>query len=939
MRHHGADERTSGRAETRATDGRGGLPDITRRRALEVGAVAVGSLAIEAAGARADAPSPGSHGLRSEVSFDQDWLFFRGDASGADASSFDDSAWRKLDLPHDWSIEDLPYATSADGGATADGSAFDYTTGPTTSGPNPPGTPEVIGPFDHQNSAGGSSTGYTVGGVGWYRKHFVTPPGHDRHVELRFDGVYQNADVWLNGVHLGFHPYGYTSFAFDLTPNLTSGVNVIAVRVNNSGQTSRWYSGSGIYQHTWLTVTAPVRIPLWGVYVTTPVVDKRHSVAHVEVEATNLGTVTGAATVRVSVLDENRRTVDVGHTPAQALTPGATTTYGVDLSVNHAALWSPDSPTLYQAQAELLVDGRAVDSVTVTFGIRSLEWDENGFLLNGKPVKVRGACTHSSHGPLGTMMLGRSEEREIEVLQAAGFNALRTAHNPVAPAKLDACDRRGMVVWNEFSDVWDRAKKTDDYHLYFPDWWERDLTSLVRRDRNHPSVVIWSLGNEITDTTGGSRGQQLYDLVHALDPSRPVTQAAGPFATLTDPLYQYVDVSDFHYDNPPRGTAPPATAASLHAAFPNKAVTKSESWPATIYDDWQLTQNNAWFVGAWVWAAWDYLGEAGTGAPIYAPPNTTNLPVFGSAVYPWFQDFQGDIDLIGQRKPQNYWRSVVYGLSPIEMMVERPAPAGTQQYAHNWSYYDELPSWTWDVPDGQVMTLHVYTTGDTVSVQLNGQAIATNTVAASDKRVSTFNIPYAPGELTAVASLNGREIGRRTLTTTGRPAALRLSSDVDILSTGRDDLAHVLVEVLDGKGQRVPDAVLDVSFAVGGTGELVGVGNGNPHNIDSFKRSGRYTWHGQALAIIRPAKTPGRVTLTASAPGLRTATLSLAVRPASDHHVRHSETAIRRRQRRHYGTFALASIPAPLLIVGAVLRRRLAKQDWQADHATNTQDP
>ena len=448
--------------------------------------------------------------------------------------------------------------------------------------------------------------------------------------------------------------------------------------------------------------------------------------------------------------------------------------------------------------------------------------------------------------------------------------------------------------------------------------------------------MIWSLGNEITDTTGGSRGQQLYNLVHALDPSRPVTQAAGPFATLTDPLYQYVDVSDFHYDNPPRGTAPPATAASLHAAFPNKAVTKSESWPATIYDDWQLTQNNAWFVGAWVWAAWDYLGEAGTGAPIYAPPNTTNLPVFGSAVYPWFQDFQGDIDLIGQRKPQNYWRSVVYGLSPIEMMVERPAPAGTQQYAHNWSYYDELPSWTWDVPDGQVMTVHVYTTGDKVSVQLNGQTIATNTVATSDKQVSTFNIPYTQGKLTAVASLNGREIGRRTLTTTGRPAALRLSSDVDILSTGRDDLAHVLVEVLDSRDSACPTPVLDVFFAVRWHRRR-SASAAAIRTTSTASNDPAVTPH--AGAGHHPTRKDPAVTLTATAPGLRTSTLSLAVRPASDHHVRRSETAIRRRQRRHYGTFALASIPAPLLIVGAVLRRRLAKQDWQADHATNTQDP
>ena len=409
------------------------------------------------------------------------------------------------------------------------------------------------------------------------------------------------------------------------------------------------------------------------------------------------------------------------------------------------------------------------------------------------------------------------------------------------------------------------------------------------RDRNHPSVVIWSLGNEITDTTGGTRGKQMIDLVHALDPSRPVTQGAGPFATLADPLYQYIDVVDYHYDNPPRGTGTPATAASLHAAFPDKAVTKSESWPETIFDDWKLTEENPWFVGAWVWTGMDYLGESGSGAPIFAA-DASSLPVFGNGNYPWFAATPGDLDLIGQRKPQNHWRAVVYGLSPLELMVERPAPAGTQQFLHLWAYYDELESWTWDVPAGQAMKVRVYAAGDSVTLLLNGREVATNTLTDADKRTTTFTVPYAPGELAAVARRNGRVIARRALTTTGAPAAIRLTSDTRALTTSRDDLAHVLVEIVDNRGRRVPDAVAQVAFAVAGAGELAAAGSGNPQNVDSFRRPRHHTWHGQALAILRPADSPGRLKLVATAPGLRSAQLTLPVESCARHrHDRHED--------------------------------------------------
>jgi beta-galactosidase len=711
-------------------------------------------------------------------------------------------------------------------------------------------------------------------------------------VELRFDGVYQNADIWLNGTHLGFHPYGYTSFAFDLTPHLNrAGPNVLAVRVDNSGRNSRWYSGSGIYRHTWLTVTGPVRIPLWGVWVTTPVVAEQRSTAHVEVSVANLGAQPSSARVRVTVLSPHGHVVATREAPAQDVAAGGTAVCSVDVPIDRAALWSPDSPSLYTARADVLVRGRVVDTVGTTFGIRSLVWNgEVGFLLNGTPVKVDGGCIHSDHGPLGMVALDRSEERKIEILKAAGFNAIRTAHNPPTPSQLDACDRLGMLVMDEAFDVWDTGKNPQDYSLHFAEWWERDLTSLLLRDRNHPSVVIWSLGNEITDNTGGQRGAQLAALVRSLDRTRPITLGGGSTFSPADPSWQYVDVGDVHYN------ANGKTYGPMHAAHPERAMTQSESFPATIFQDVAFVQANTWAVGNWVWAAWDYLGESGIGKTPIPPVGTGAtfgdqdvMPGWNIArtlhhswggfgyPYPYFQANCGDLDLIGQRKPQNHWRAAVTGRSPVELLVERPAPPGLEQVAPWWGYYDELTSWTWDVEPGHPMIVHAYTPGDSVRLLLNGTELPTGP-AVPERGMATLTVPYAAGELTAVASRNGTEIGRTTLRTVGAPAALRLRSDVDDLSTSRDDLAHVLVEVIDRHGHVVPDAVLGVTFEISGAGGLAAVGNGNPHNVDSFTQPHRFTWHGKALAILRPAKQPGRLTLTARAPGVRPAALTLKVR-------------------------------------------------------------
>jgi beta-galactosidase len=839
------------------------ITGISRRRALQLAAGAVVVAKVPGAG-----PAP-----RQELSFDEDWLFRRGEVDGGEQPGLDDDRWRRLDLPHDWGIEDLPYAISDDGAVTAGASVLTTQVPPTE-----PAPPPVIGPFDPANSAGGGSTGYTVGGIGWYRKHFWAGPGHDpgNRAELRFDGVQQNADVWLNGVHLGFHPFGYTAFAYDLAPHLhRGGANVLAVRVDNSGQTSRWYPGSGIYRHTWLTVTGATRIAPWGIDVTTPLVSERRATVRVEVA------VDGPTPdlVRVTLRDPWNQPVAQGEAP-----PGTSLEFPVD----RPARWAPDHPHLYTAHAEIPMNRATVDATSTTFGIRELTWNDGRLRLNGRPVQVVGGCVHHDNGPMGAVALGRSEERRVELLKAAGFTAIRTAHNPPSTALLDACDRLGMLVMDEFADVWDTGKTPQDYSAYFADWWERDLTSMIRRDRNHPSVVIWSLGNEITDNTHGVRGAQMATLLRSLDTSRPITLGGGSTFTADDPSWSYVDIGDVHYNANGKGYA------QMHAAHPDKPMTHSEGFPATIYQDAVFVEQNPWAVGTWIWAAMDYLGESGIGKTLMAPAGTNAtigdqdvLPGWSVArllhhgwggfgyPYPYFEGNCGDLDLIGQRKPQNHWRAAVTGGSPVELLVERPVQPGTEQVAVWWGYYDELESWTWDVPADHPMVVRVYTPGDHVRLLRNGEPV---TEGVPERRAVALTVPYRPGELTAIASRDGREIGRRTLRTAGPAAAIKLVPEVGKLTTSRDDLAHILVTIVDQGGRLVPDAVHRVAFEVRGAGTLAAAGSGNPHNVDSFRRPRHHTWHGRALAILRPAKTPGLVTLVASAPGLRPAKISLPVR-------------------------------------------------------------
>jgi beta-galactosidase len=817
-------------------------------------------------------------------SFDGGWRFFRGDAPGAELPEFDDTAWRPVDLPHDWSVEDLPHLSESSG----EGAIWDGTVVPFRSGP-----------FDRYRSEGKRDTGWFVGGTGWYRKRF-TAPGLDvgSHIEIVFDGVYMNSDAWLNGRHLGNHPYGYTSFAFDLTPHLhRQGENVLAVRVRNEGRNSRWYSGSGIYRHVWLNVTGDVRVPLWGVHVTTPEVSKDSANVKVNVTLENGGSAAQDVTVRVRLLGPENSPGGY-HEATQQVGVGSSVQQDHSFAIQAPQLWSTATPQLYLAEVELVVGGSTIDRTMTSFGIRKIEVDaERGLLINGEAIKLRGGCVHHDNGLLGAAAIDRAEQRRVELLKSYGFNAVRCSHNPPSPVFLHACDRLGMVVIDEAFDHWTIQKNPQDYHLYFKEWWKRDIDAMVLRDRNHPSVVFWSIGNEIperADAAGVAIAKQIVDEIKRLDTSRPIT-AAVPFFfesggtrpwIESDPAFQYLDVGGYNYQW--------SVYEKDHARLPHRVIMGTESFPLQAFENWQLVEKHPYVLGDFVWTGMDYLGESGIGNAQLNSPNP--FPQGGAAAppgelggmpissfllispdYPWFNSYCGDIDLIGEAKPQLYYKRVLWGESKLEMAVQRPLPEGRSEVISAWGWSDELQSWTWPGHEGKALKVRVYSCGDQVRLMLNGKEIGVKPVSVETRFKAEFDVSYAPGELRAIALAHGSQIAELAFVTTGKPARLRLKVDRQSIRSDRNDLAYVILEVLDEAGQAVPDADVPVAFTISGPGVLAAAGTANPKDIRSFRRHTPRTFHGKCLAIIRPTGSAGSVTVRVEAQGLGSGEVVLKV--------------------------------------------------------------
>lgn len=825
---------------------------------------------------------------RQELAADAGWKFFLGDPSGAEAPSFADSSWRAVDLPHDWSIESKPDK-------------------------------------DNPSGAGG---GFFPGGIGWYRKAFHAPANWNRkRVSVEFDGVYRDASVYLNGHKLGAHPYGYTAFTFDLTPALNlGGVNVLAVRVDNSAQpNSRWYSGSGIYRHVRIVVTDFTHVAHWGVFVITPEATRRSSKVSIRTRVANESSGAMEITLETMLLDKTGNKVGSAQSKL-SIAPSKEHEAAQEIAVANPGLWSPESPTLYRAVSTIRKDGKVIDQVTTLFGIRTLTWSaDKGLLLNGKAIKLTGGSVHHDNGPLGAAAFDRAEERRVELLKAAGMNAVRTAHNPPSSAFLDACDRLGLLVLDEPFDVWQAHKVKFDYGSDFDEWWKQDVSSMVLRDRNHPSIVIWGIGNEIPELEvgrGAALGKQVADQVRALDNTRPLTLAFP--GTTTKPTAQAVfsqlDIAGYNYNILP-------TYQKDHEQLPSRIMLTTESWPAKTFPLWQISHDNTYVLGDLTWTAMDYLGESGIGGWQYGTPQQAKMAEGTSGAmsstgmidqmftgmangkdvmaemannnsdpnakammevffhsYPWHAAACGDLDLTGFRKPQSYYRDIVWnGGDRVYATVRLPEPEGKKIIAIMWATYPALPSWTWPGEEGKELEVEVYSGAERVQLFLDDKLIGEKPTGREQEFKAVFSVPYAPGTLKAVGLRGGRVVAKSILTTAEKAAKLRVAADRTVLHADGEDLSFVTVEAVDANGRPDLHADQEVQFEINGPGTIAAVGNGDGQDPDSYHGVRRKLFQGRAIVVIRTSRQTGAINLTAKTSGLSDGSLTIDARTALPH--------------------------------------------------------
>jgi beta-galactosidase len=782
------------------------------------------------------------------IPFDTGWRFLRDSVSGAENPLFDDSGWRTLDLPHDWSIENFAGTDNED----------------------------HIGPFT-KTSEGGVSTGHVKGGTGWYRKHFTPDESYRmKNVSLCFDGVYMITTVWVNGKKAGDHFYGYTPFSFDISGLLNQGSdNIIAVEVKNPGKNSRWYSGSGIYRHVWLTITNPLRVAENGQYITTKLLSKETAQIQLSVKLINGGHQNSEGKLVTFISDPDDRVLDKTEKSIE-IESGGTLTVEQSLKITQPALWSVDNPHLYRATSQIVVKENIIDSYSEQFGVRTLEFSaDRGFRLNGIPLELKGACMHHDNGLLGSATFDRAEERRIEIMKANGYNAIRTSHNPPSKQFLNACDRLGMMVIDEAFDMWEHPKNQSDYSNYFKANWKNDLQSMILRDRNHPSVIAWSIGNEIyerADTSGQRIAGQLVRVVKSLDNSRPVTAAVcffwdhpGTDWSASAKAFASLDLAGYNYEW--------REYENDHKKYPDRIMAGTESFPVEAFENWQQVEKNSWVIGDFVWTGMDYLGESGIGHVYYDKKDAAfSMP------WPWYNSWCGDIDITGQKKAQSYFRDVVWGRSNLEMAVHAPLPQGKKEGISMWGWPAEYQSWTWPGEEGDTMQVSVYSRCQEVRLELNGNVIGQKQTSDKSSLTAKFAVPYSSGELKATGIINGKEVATKVFKTAGKPSHLSLKADRSNINADRNDLSYVSVEVRDKDENLIPNSDIKIKFTVSGEGELLASGNAAPDDMKSFRKPECRTFNGKCLAIVRPSAKAGSIKVNAEAQGLPDAMIEIVTR-------------------------------------------------------------
>lgn len=809
---------------------------------------------------------------RDIINFGKDWRFHLGDAEGAELAGFNDHRWRMLDVPHDWSIE---------------------------------------GEFsrDHPATPGG---GALPGGIGWYRKAFsLTEDDRDKQIFIDFDGVYQKSEVWINGNYLGMRPNGYISFRYDLTPHLRFGTeeNIVAVKVNNQDQpNSRWYSGSGIYRNVWLVKTGKVYVSQWGTYITTPEVTSEKAEVKIETRLTGSSGAPTRAVLRTTLFDPAGKKAGQTESPV-AITSGNQCAVVQQITVGKPRLWDIDDPQLYKAVSEVIAGDVLVDTYETIFGIRYFNFDpEEGFFLNGRPVKILGVCQHHDLGSLGSAVNVRALERQLEILREMGCNSIRTSHNPPAPELLQLCDRMGFIVQDETFDMWRKRKTAFDYSLYFPEWHERDLTDHILRDRNHASVFMWSIGNEVleqwehvnADTLDIQQANlllnfeknidpalissesmsvnslltlKLANMVKELDPTRPVTAGCNEVNPWNN-LFRSgaLDIYGFNYHH--------QHFANFHDTYPGKRFLVSESTSGLMTRGFYQMPSDSIYI-------WPHRGQ-NRNVPFGNPEQQCSA--YDNCHVPWGSTHEESWRIVRNHKhiagtyiwtgfdylgePTPYWwpsRSSYFGIIDLAGFPKDVY----YMYQSEWTGKDVLhvfPHWNWN--PGDSVDVWAYSSAPEVELFLNGKSLGLKQKGPDDLHLR-WRVAWSPGTVKAVSRNNGKAVLTREIKTAGEPAAIKLTADRSKLSADGQDLSFITVEILDKDGNMVPTADNLVNFELDGSASIAGVDNGNPVSHEPFQAYYRKAFYGKCLVIVRAPYEKGSTVLKATSEGLKPAELKV----------------------------------------------------------------
>jgi len=687
-----------------------------------------------------------------------------------------------------------------------------------------------------------------------------------------------NADIWINEQHLGNHPYGYTSFSYDITDFIRfDKENLIAIEVKNDGENSRWYSGSGIYRHVWLKATNPIHVADWGVSISTPELSAMESKVRVITEVRNELKNKTKIKLLTRIIDSygNEKAKFETKSEINANSEGE---LNQEMIINSPELWSIESPVLYKAITEVYSCSNLTDKTETSFGIRSISFDiEKGFQINGKTVLLKGGCVHHDKRLLGSAAYDRAEERRVELLKASGFNAIRCAHNPPSPAFLDACDRLGMMVIDESFDMWKDGKNPQDFHLYFKDWWKQDIESMVLRDRNHPSIIMWSIGNEIPGmekTEVVEVAKMVGDYVRSLDSARPVTAAVNGLSPNKDAYFATLDIAGYNYSF--GGDHGRKSIFEIdHERIPDRIMYCSESYPLEAFGAWMNVLDYPYVFGDFVWTGFDYLGEASIGYLGY---------LHRTSFYPWNHAFCGDIDICGFKRPQSYYRDVLWEHEdgfPVSIFVKPPAPSfemipGKENWS-KWNWHDLIADWNWKGYEGKDFEVMVYCMYPELELFLNGMSLGKKNPNRDNRWISTFQVPYEEGELTAVAYIEGTEKSRLVLATSDEPMQIRLTADRIAIEANGQDLSYITVELLDNNNIRNPKADQLIHFEIEGNGKIIATGSSNPMSTESYQLPKRKAYQGRCVVVVKSGKNPGTIKLKASSNGVEPAEIIIKV--------------------------------------------------------------